>query len=74
MYFNDLDDCSGEGEGEGSEGITQGDGNQGDLNGSPDADRYGTGGGLGDGISYGLGGRNALGLTKPNVSGCEVTS
>lgn len=64
----------GVGETDGSQGITQGDGNQGVTTGSPDADRYGTGGGLGDGISYGLGSRKAVGnLPKPNVSGCEVT-
>jgi len=65
----------GVGETEGSEGITQGDGNQGDPNGSPDADNYGTGGGLGDGISFGgLGSRRARGsLPKPNMSGCDVT-
>jgi len=65
----------GVGETEGSEGITQGNGNQGDPNGSPDADRYSTGGGLGDGISFGgLGSRRARGsLPKPNMSGCDVT-
>jgi outer membrane biosynthesis protein TonB len=64
----------GVGETDGSQGVTQGAGNQGDINGTPDADRYGPGGGLGDGISYGLGSRKALGnLPKPNVSGCEVT-
>ncbi|MFH0758316.1 MAG: hypothetical protein V2B15_13595 [Bacteroidota bacterium] len=66
----------GVGQTEGSEGITQGPGNQGNINGSPDADRYDTGGGLGDGISFGgLGSRSAMGsLPKPNMSGCEVTS
>jgi outer membrane biosynthesis protein TonB len=65
----------GVGETEGSEGITQGSGNQGDPNGSPDADRYDTGGGLGEGISFGgLGSRRARGsLPKPNMSGCDVT-
>ena len=65
----------GVGETEGSEGITQGSGNQGDPNGSPDADRYSTGGGLGDGISFGgLGSRRARGsLPKPNMSDCDVT-
>ena len=49
-------------------------GNQGDPNGSPDADNYGTGGGLGDGISFGgLGSRRARGnLPMPNMSGCDV--
>ncbi len=65
----------GVGETEGSQGETQGEGNQGVTSGTPDADRYGTGGGLGEGISYGLGTRKAVGnLPKPNVSGCEVTS
>ena len=65
----------GVGETDGSEGITEGDGNQGDPNGSPDADNYGTGGGLGDGISFGgLGSRRARGsLPKPNMDGCDVT-
>ena len=65
----------GVGETEGSEGITQGNGNQGDPNGSPDADNYGTGGGLGNNVdSYGLGSRRAMGsLPKPNMSGCDVT-
>ena len=63
----------GVGETEGSEGITQGDGNQGDPNGSPDADNYGTGGGLGDGVSFGGLGSRKGSVPKPNVSGCEVT-
>ena len=65
----------GVGETDGSQGVTEGDGNQGDINGSPDSDRYGTGGGLGDGISFGLGsGRGKRSIPKPDVSGCEVTS
>jgi hypothetical protein len=65
----------GVGETDGSQGVTEGTGNQGDPNGSPDADRYDTGGGLGDGISFGgLGSRRAVGsLPKPNMSGCDVT-
>ena len=65
----------GVGETEGSEGITQGDGNQGDPNGSPDADNYGTGGGLGNNVdSYGLGSRKARGTWPlPNMSGCDIT-
>lgn len=65
----------GVGKTEGGEGITEGDGNQGDPAGDPDADRYGTGGGLGNnGGSYGLGTRTAVGrLPLPNVEGCEVT-
>lgn len=63
----------GVGESEGSEGITQGTGNQGDINGSPDADRYETGGGLGDGISFGGLGSRQGNVPKPDLSGCEVT-
>ncbi len=64
----------GVGETEGGEGITEGDGNQGVTTGSPDADNYGTGGGLGNSPTFGLGSRNAIGrLPLPNVAGCEVT-
>lgn len=65
----------GVGENEGGQGITEGPGNQGDPNGTPDTDNYGTGGGLGNGITVGgLGSRGAKGsLPKPNMSGCEVT-
>ena len=63
----------GVGETEGGEGITQGGGNQGDPNGSPDADNYGTGGGLGDGISFGGLGSRRGSVPKPNLEGCEVT-
>jgi len=63
----------GVGETEGAEGITQGSGNQGDPNGSPDADNYGTGGGLGDGITVGGLGSRKGSVPKPNVSDCEVT-
>lgn len=61
------------GETEGSQGVTEGTGNQGDPNGSPDADRYGTGGGLGDEISFGGLGSRRGNLPKPNMSGCEIT-
>lgn len=63
----------GVGETEGSEGITQGGGNQGDPIGSPEADNYGTGGGLGDGISYGGLGSRRGNVPKPNLSGCDIT-
>ena len=64
----------GQGSGDGSQGIAGGEGNQGDPNGQPGVDRYGTGSGLGN-ISDGLGKRGIRGsLPKPNVSGCEVTS
>ncbi len=63
----------GVGQTEGSEGITEGSGNQGDINGSPDADRYDTGGGLGDGITVGGLGSRQGSVPKPNLAGCEVT-
>lgn len=65
----------GVGETEGPQGITEGSGNQGDPNGSPDSDRYETGGGLGDNpSSYGLGSRKARGSwPHPNMSGCVIT-
>jgi colicin import membrane protein len=65
----------GAGETEDSQGEAGGTGNQGDVNGSPDADRYGTGGGMGDGVTFGgLGSRRAMGsLPKPNMSGCDIT-
>jgi len=65
----------GVGEETGSEGEAGGTGNQGVTTGTPDADRYGVGGGLGDGISYGLGSRKAVGvIPKPIVDNCQVTS
>jgi hypothetical protein len=64
----------GVGEATGSQGITEGTGNQGTPTGTPGADNYGEGGGLGDGISYGLGGRGINGtLPKPLVERCSVT-
>ncbi len=58
----------------GSEGEKEGTGNQGSPNGTPGADNYGDGGGLGDG-NYGLGDRKVRGqLPKPLVEGCLVTS
>jgi colicin import membrane protein len=63
----------GVGETEGGEGITEGGGNQGVTNGSPDADRYDTGGGLGDGISFGGLGSRSGSLPKPNMAGCDIT-
>ncbi len=57
-----------------SDGSTEVSGNQGVVNGSPDADRYDTGGGLGDGITVGgMDSRKVRNLPKPNVSRCEVT-
>jgi len=63
----------GVGETEGSEGITEGDGSQGVTTGSPDADRYDTGGGLGNGISVGGLGSRGGSVPKPDLEGCEVT-
>jgi len=63
----------GVGEATGSQGEAGGTGNQGDINGSPDADRYGTGGGLGEGISFGGLGSRRGSVPKPDLSGCEVT-
>jgi len=54
------------GETESGEGITRG-------GGSPDSDNYSTGGGLGDGISFGGLGARRGSVPKPNTSGCEVT-
>ena len=56
----------------GSEGITQGKGNQGNPNGSPGADNYGEGRGLGNGISFGLGNRTGE-IPKP-IDKCVVTA
>ncbi len=66
----------GVGEEEGSEGINPGSGtNQGVTTGTPDAPNYGDGSGLGNGISFGLGSRKAVGkVPTPNVDNCQVTS
>ena len=59
----------------GSEGITEGSGNQGNPDGTPGANNYGDGGGLGNGEGFGLGNRGLRGtLPKPVVAGCTVTS
>ena len=48
------------------EGITQGDGNQGSITGSPDTDNYSTGLSQGSGgVEFSLAGRNPLFLPKP---------
>jgi len=57
---------------QGSEGITQGDGNQGDPDGIPGVDNYGAGGGLGSGITFGL--ENRTGQIPAPVDNCVVTS
>lgn len=64
----------GVGTGDGSEGITEGSGNQGSLSGQPGVDNYGDGGGLGDGISYGLGNRKVKGNLTADLSGCTLSS
>jgi len=59
----------------GSQGITEGTGNQGSPDGSPGADNYGDGSGLGDKEGFGLGNRGLRGtLPKPGVEGCTITS
>ncbi len=63
----------GVGETDGPQGVKEGTDSQGDPNGSPDAELYDTGKGLGDGISFGLGSRSGN-IPKPDLSGCEVTS
>jgi len=58
-----------------SQGITEGSGNQGSPGGQPGVDNYEGLGGLGEGISYGLGNRRSRGAwPKPVLSDCEVTS
>ena len=53
----------------GSEGITEGDGNQGSITGSPDSDNYldGLSSGRG-GIDFSLAGRNPVSLPKPDYN------
>lgn len=54
-----------------SQGVTYGTGNQGVPQGSPNVDRYGPGGGIGNGISFSLDGRTSLSLPKPHYPGNE---
>lgn len=54
-----------------SQGVTYGTGNQGVPSGSANVDRYGPGGGTGNGISYSLDGRSSLSLPKPRYPGNE---
>ncbi len=54
-----------------SQGITYGTGNQGVPQGSANVDRYGPGGGTGNGISFSLDGRTSLSLPKPRYPGNE---
>jgi outer membrane biosynthesis protein TonB len=66
----------GVGEENGSQGVDPGTGkNQGKVTGTPGASNYSDGSGLGDGASYGLGSRKAVGqIPKPNVDDCNVSS
>lgn len=65
----------GVGTGDDSQGIAGGEGNQGSPGGTAGVDNYGPGGGLGNGISFGLGNRRGRGSwPKPVLSNCEVTS
>ena len=54
-----------------SQGVTYGTGNQGVPQGSANVDRYGPGGGIGNGISASLDGRTSLSLPKPQYPGNE---
>jgi len=54
-----------------SQGVTYGTGNQGVPQGSANVDRYGPGGGTGNGVSYNLDGRTSLSLPKPHYPGNE---
>lgn len=53
------------------QGVTYGAGNQGNPQGTANADKYGPGGGVGNGISANLDGRNATSLPKPYYPGNE---
>lgn len=54
-----------------SQGVTYGAGNQGTAQGSANVDKYGPGGGLGNGVSFSLDGRSATALPKPYYPGNE---
>lgn len=54
-----------------SQGVTYGAGNQGSPQGTANAEKYGAGGGVGNGVSYSLDGRNAQSLPKPYYPGNE---
>ena len=54
-----------------SQGITFGTGNQGVPQGSANAERYGPGGGIGNGVSFSLDGRTSQSLPKPRYPGNE---
>jgi len=54
-----------------SQGVTYGSGNQGSPQGTANAEKYGPGGGVGNGVSYSLDGRSAQSLPKPSYPGNE---
>lgn len=54
-----------------SQGVTYGSGNQGVPQGSANVDRYGPGGGIGNGVVASLDGRTSLSLPKPQYPGTE---
>jgi hypothetical protein len=53
------------------QGVTFGAGNQGSPQGTANAEKYGPGGGVGNGVSFNLGGRSAQSLPKPYYPGNE---
>ncbi len=53
------------------QGVTYGAGNQGSPQGTANAEKYGTGGGVGNGPSYSLDGRRGVSLPKPYYPGNE---
>lgn len=53
------------------QGVTYGAGNQGSPQGTANADKYGPGGGIGNGVSFSLDGRSARNLPKPDYPGNE---
>jgi TonB family protein len=53
------------------QGVTFGPGNQGSPNGTANVNKYGPGGGIGNGVSFSLDGRSALSLPKPSYPGNE---
>ena len=53
------------------QGVTFGPGNQGSSQGTANAGQYGPGGGIGNGVSYNLGGRGHESLPKPYYPGNE---
>jgi len=53
------------------QGVTYGAGNQGSPQGTANAEKYGSGGGVGNGVSFSLDGRSAQSLPKPYYPGNE---